>query len=73
MITDMAMSIESQQLVNSIDVGDIVFAKSKDDNAWYRTIVESVGVEDCTVYLFDWGFIETLDLTRIGRLGVLEL
>jgi hypothetical protein len=73
MITDMAMSIESQQLVNSIDVGDIVFAKSKDDNAWYRAIVESVGVEDCTVYLFDWGLTETLDLTRIRRLAVLEL
>jgi hypothetical protein len=35
--------------------------------------VERVGTEDLDVLLFDWGLTETLDLSRIRRLAVLEL
>lgn len=67
-IQDVSLDIETQPEVSSIEVGDIVFAKSQDDNAWYRAIIEAVEDEKVRVYFFDWGLRETLSYKRVRRL-----
>lgn len=72
-ISQISMDIEALEPVCKVDVGDIVFAKSMDDNSWYRSIVERVSQQNLEVYFFDWGLFESIDLKRVKRLAVLDL
>lgn len=73
-ITDISSEIESDPEVTSVHVGDIVFAKSIEDNNWYRAIIEEIKEQVyIKVHYFDWGLGETLSIKRIRRLNRLEL
>lgn len=73
-ITDISDEIESDPEVSSLHVGDIVFAKSIEDNNWYRAIIEEIKEQVyIKVHYFDWGLGETLSIKRIRRLNRLEL
>lgn len=69
-INDIAGMIQDQPEVRSVEVGDIVFAKSKDDEAWYRSVIESVNDGNTVqVNYFDWGLYEELEYSRIRRIN----
>ena len=68
-ISDVAMDIENSKKMSRFEVGDIVLAKSKEDNAWYRSIIEQVtNMYEIRVYFFDWGLKEDLESERIRHL-----
>lgn len=67
-IANIAGNIDVQPEVNSVEIGDIMFAKSREDDAWYRAVVESICGSEVGVYYFDWGMRESLDIKRIRRL-----
>jgi len=73
LISDIADDIESQPKVSSVNVGDIVFAKSQDDNLWYRSCVEKVDGENINIVFFDWGLREQLKNDRIRHLMTPDL
>lgn len=68
MIVEIVPSIESQSKMSKINIGDIVFAQSADDNQWYRAIVEESTCDEVKVYHFDWGIYETLSPDRLRHL-----
>lgn len=72
-IKEIEEEIEAQPLVKSVEIGDIVFGKSSDDDGWYRGMVMSVRGDDVELYFFDWGCTETVEMTRVRRLTELGL
>lgn len=60
--------IEDLSEVKSLNVNDIVFAKSTDDNQWYRSLVEEVTGDKVKIFFFDWGLRESTTLSRIRLL-----
>lgn len=65
--------IENSPEMSCIKPGDLVFAKSRDDEAWYRAIVEGIDNEMVNVYFYDWGLREALTPDRIRSLMIPEL
>lgn len=73
-IMDISSEIELEPEVSTVHVGDIVFAKSTEDNEWYRAIVEAIKEQVyIKVHYLDWGLSETLSSKRIRRLNRPEL
>lgn len=67
------ISIEPQTQVSSVDVDDIVFAESKDDNARHWTMIKRKDKDAVDVFMFGWAVTETLDLSRLRHLTELGL
>lgn len=73
-IMDISAEIEAEPEVSTVHVGDIVFAKSTEDNEWYRAVVEGIKEQVyIQVHYLDWGLGETLSSKRIRRLNRPEL
>lgn len=72
-ICDMARNIEDLPIPMYVEVDNVVFAKSKEDNQWYRACVESVDGDNVTIYFFDWGLREQLKVNRVRLLKHAEL
>lgn len=73
LISEASCDIEAQPEVRSVEVGDIVFAKSQEDNSWYRSMIMSINGNVITVDFFDWGLTENLELDRIRRMSIGQL
>lgn len=73
LITSVVERIEDSPEVTSSKVGDIVLAKSCDDNQWYRSVIEKVGSNAVDIFFFDWGLRETITIDRIRALSFPEL
>jgi len=74
LLTEAAEELEAQSALKSVSVGDIVFAKSMEDNTWYRSMVTKVISTDCVeVDFFDWGLREELELSRLRRMNDVNL
>lgn len=68
-----AHEIENSPAPSSVKVEQQVFAKSNDDNNWYRAIVQAFANDQVDVFFFDWGLKETLCIDRIRPLNMCEL
>lgn len=64
-ISKIADIIEGSSEVKSLNVNDIVLAKSSDDNQWYRSLVEEVDGNEVKIFFFDWGLRESTTSSRI--------
>lgn len=73
LILDHTDEIERLPATGSLSVGDIVFAKSNDDDQWYRSSIESINGNQVDIFFFDWGLRETLDTSRIKYLQIAGL
>lgn len=71
--------LESQDLieglcpVTSVMAGDFVFAKSTDDDQWYRATVQKSNPSGVSVYFYDWGLYDDLEMNRIRKFTVPSL
>lgn len=72
-ISQLTDEIENLPPVATLRVGDMVIAKSNDDNIWYRSVVESVDRNMVKIFFFDWGVREQLDKERVKILTFPEL
>lgn len=72
-VSELTDEIERLPPVATVRVGDMVIAKSKDDDIWYRSIVESVDRNMVKIFFYDWGVREQLDKERIKILTFPEL
>lgn len=61
--------IEESASVTILNVGDIVLARSQEDNKWYRSIVEEINKDMVLIFFFDWGLRETLPKSHIKYLS----
>lgn len=57
--------IEGSPEFDRVYPGDLVLAKSTDDNQWYRGVIEGIGMGTVEIFFFDWGLRETLSRDRI--------
>lgn len=73
LILDKAEKIDEEPEMDVLKQGDIIFARSQDDESWYRAVIEKVGRTSVSVYFFDWGLRETLSAKRIRNLTDPEL
>lgn len=62
--------IENSPAVTSAKVGDVVLAKSSDDNQWYRSVIERATSSTVDIFFFDWGLRETITIDRIKTLSI---
>lgn len=68
LITKHSDNIEGQAALSTASEGDIVLAKSADDDQWYRAIVESNEGNSIRVFFFDWGLYEELPCSRLKHM-----
>lgn len=63
--------IEASPVPATLDIGQEIFAKSIDDDQWYRATIEKVVVNNLVdVYFYDWGLKETLSVQRVRLHGL---
>lgn len=60
-------------LPQSFKIGDFVFAKSIDDQSWYRAKVEDNSPDGVKVFYYDWGIRENITSDRIRLFTIPDL
>lgn len=72
-VNDLSGKIESQPALSNFQVGDIVFGKSCQDDAWYRAAISKIDGSKLEVDFFDWGITEEIESSRIREILNREL
>lgn len=72
-INEQADRLNAMPGLKSVQVGQLVLAKSNEDNLWYRAKIEGFFGDTVDVDFIDWGMKESISLDRVRKLTMREL
>lgn len=67
-ISQLMDQLNAMAPIANVSTNQLVFAKSNEDNQWYRAVVQAKFGETVVVEFIDWGMTEALKLDRLREL-----